>query len=147
MSLGCARCGDCCDPVMIERGSATGILDWFRYWDDSGQEEDTNLDPTVRFMYENMHETGGDERHIAFTCDRFDTVTRLCTAHDDAPPMCKDFPWYGHGEAHPDSVQKLPPRCSYALDAAPGARREDARPLIPLTVRQPSERKESNDDD
>lgn len=70
----------------------------------------------------------GGER---WSCDAFDQVTRLCTAHEERPPVCRDFPWYGR---EPDLITSLNPQCSYLLDVAPSERPEGARPLIPLTI-------------
>jgi Fe-S-cluster containining protein len=42
----------------------------------------------------------------AYQCDRFDTVSRLCTAHDERPPICR---------AYPVSLNLLPTRCTVTL--------------------------------
>jgi Fe-S-cluster containining protein len=39
----------------------------------------------------------------AYQCDRFDPTTRLCTAHDERPPICR---------AYPVPLNVLPPRCT-----------------------------------
>ena len=52
------------------------------------------------------HWTATGERRAgmhAYQCDRFDTTTRLCTAHDDRPPICR---------AYPIAINVLPPRCT-----------------------------------
>jgi len=39
----------------------------------------------------------------AYQCDRFDPASRLCTAHDDRPPICR---------AYPIALNVLPDRCT-----------------------------------
>jgi Fe-S-cluster containining protein len=39
----------------------------------------------------------------AYQCDRFDPQSRLCTAHDDRPPICR---------AYPIALNLLPARCT-----------------------------------
>jgi Fe-S-cluster containining protein len=39
----------------------------------------------------------------AYQCDRFDAVSRLCTAHDERPPICR---------AYPILLNVLPARCT-----------------------------------
>jgi Fe-S-cluster containining protein len=39
----------------------------------------------------------------AYQCDRFDTESRLCTAHEERPPICR---------AYPVALNVLPPRCT-----------------------------------
>lgn len=134
MSLGCACCGDCCDPVTFNADMAATVAWWLDHWASGGTEE--HPDPTMRFIYENMHlidtaDTG--EAHYA--CTKFDPTTRLCTAHDDAPPMCQNFPYFDTYGITAESLSKLPSRCSYQLDAPPELRNPGARPLIPLTVK------------
>ena len=54
-----------------------------------------------------------DGRH-AYACDAFDTGSRLCTAHDARPPICRGYPWYG---GPPNAAEPtLPARCSYRAD-------------------------------
>jgi Fe-S-cluster containining protein len=54
-------------------------------------------------------------------CDAYDPVNRLCGAHEQRPPVCSDFPWYGrdpNGEASRDIAAALPPQCSFNADVA-----------------------------
>jgi Fe-S-cluster containining protein len=39
----------------------------------------------------------------AYQCDRFDVTTRLCTAHEERPPICR---------AYPVALNILPTRCT-----------------------------------
>ncbi|HVY11172.1 MAG TPA: YkgJ family cysteine cluster protein [Mycobacteriales bacterium] len=89
----CSACGDCCDPVWYPLGPAdirqsaatTGAADLVfaaAHWRASGERRD------------GMH---------AYRCDRFDPATRLCTAHDERPPICR---------AYPIPLNLLPDRCT-----------------------------------
>ena len=132
MSLGCARCGDCCDPVGLNPDVEAAI------WGRKAKADET-ADPSVLFAREHWSPYEGPLRDGWWVrdhqCDRFNPVTRLCEAYDDRPPVCDGFPWYGLEEGNERSVEALPARCSFALDVPPLDRRSDSRPLIPLTVK------------
>lgn len=153
VSLGCARCGQCCENITISADGldkwTTGALegvpdprtdDGWAWWQESGW---TDRDRAWRWW-----NPDGDNRLCAdfitahwklnddgrtYSCDAFDQVTRLCMAHDERPPVCSGYPWYG---TEPDDVHisALGGQCSYLLDVAPDRRPEGSRPLIPLTV-------------
>jgi Fe-S-cluster containining protein len=56
------------------------------------------------FAAEHWHRTGATQDGMhAYQCDRFDPVSRLCTAHDDRPPICR---------VYPIALNVLPPRCT-----------------------------------
>jgi Fe-S-cluster containining protein len=42
----------------------------------------------------------------AYQCDRFDRATRLCTAHDERPPICRTYPI---------ALNVLPSRCTVRI--------------------------------
>lgn len=130
MSLGCARCGDCCDRpfIPVSRGQLTAWL----------------ANPRVAgafrrdavFLDNHWHpdgvRLGQDEPGLYYyRCDAFDRESRTCTAHSERPRVCSGYPWYGKG---PVTGKVSNPRCSYLLDLPPDQRPENARPLIPLTV-------------
>lgn len=138
----CAMCGDCCRAIAMKR-SMTRIVAWarwYRQWDrylasggevrptqeEHGHNPRTRLD--VYFMEKHWHRVGREEAArllpgmgykgaYYFTCDAFDPEANLCTAHEERPPICRDFPWY---ESRPDlEVTRLNPafrRCSYWAD-------------------------------
>lgn len=96
----CARCGVCCDPVILT----------FR--------PEEMVGPSASFAQEHWTVTGERERsdgrrEIQVSCDRFDRVTRLCAAHDDRPPICSGYPWYGQP---PKELRELDPQCSFVAD-------------------------------
>ena len=82
----------------------------------------------AEFISAHWHPLGDHE----YRCDRFDASHRLCAAHEERPPVCRDYPWYGSepAERGPDGMI---PRCSYLADLPPSLRPEGSRPLIPLT--------------
>lgn len=96
----CSACGACCDPVWYPLGPA-----------DVRQSAATTGAADLAFAAEHWHPTGAvtDDGMHAYRCDRFDTVTRLCTAHDDRPPICRAYPVAGN---------VLPEPCAFRADPA-----------------------------
>jgi Fe-S-cluster containining protein len=78
----CSACGDCCDPVWYPFGPA-----------DIRQSAATGGSADLRFAASHWTPTGDryDGLH-GYSCDRFDRVTRLCTAHEERPPICRRYP-------------------------------------------------------
>lgn len=137
MSLGCARCGDCCDPVHLAprvaarlRAAAERLGDVWTVTDD-----DPDLDdPSLLFAAAHWTEIGPSrDGGAVYRCAFFDAETRECTAHDKRPPVCRDFPWYGQ-EPTWWAAESVHRRCSYLLDLPASDRPADARPLIPIEV-------------
>lgn len=124
-SLGCARCGTCCDPVYLAPESAEKLRE-------TGPRADT---ATIAFAREHWHQRAESPvpDHLAFDCDQFDPDTRLCAAGKDRPPVCSQYPWYRDGPIAQRAID-LPPHCSYLLDVPRAHRPEGARPLIPIEV-------------
>lgn len=87
---------------------------------------------TAAFVVEHWHGgvRNGPGRTKGWTCDRFDPVARLCLAHDERPPICSDYPYYGR--AIGSLVEFDSPRCSFWADAP-----KDKRPAewVPVKVR------------
>ena len=112
-------CGDCCDPVWYPFGPA-----------DIRQSAATTRAADLVFAAAHWHATGerdDDGRH-AYRCDRFDRETRLCTAHDERPPICRGYPWYddvhrgASDRAGPRQLVVLPARCAFREELEPPAR-------------------------
>jgi Fe-S-cluster containining protein len=56
------------------------------------------------FATEHWHPTGERAAELhGYSCDRFDPVSRLCTAHDERPPICRTYPI---------ALNLLPARCT-----------------------------------
>jgi Fe-S-cluster containining protein len=94
----CTACGDCCDPIWYPLGPA-----------DIRQSASTTHAADLIFATANWRATGArtDGMH-AYQCDRFDRTTRLCTAHEDRPPICRAYPIF---------VNVLPTRCTVRVSA------------------------------
>ena len=133
MSLGCAQCGDCCDPVTVSADQLDVQQEWIDYWRGGGEDE---AHGDVWFIATHMTELERDEQgRRRFQCHHFNQVTRQCEAYEQRPDMCMGFPWYGR-EPDEGSISRLPARCSFGLDVNPSLRNTDARPLIPLSVKR-----------
>lgn len=155
MSVGCARCGECCEDIYLFASidlkpwtteALNGVPDpatdeGWAHWREHGWSDDQrplamrrwNPDGSMRadadFITAHWHPAGDDR----WSCDAFDPQTRLCTAHENRPPVCRQYPWYG-SEPDTEHAERLGLQCSYLADLPPGQRPEGARPLIPLTV-------------
>lgn len=94
----CSACGACCDPVWYPFGPA-----------DVRQSAATTEAPDLVFAAAHWRATGQrtPDGLYAYTCDRFDPLTRLCTAHDERPPICRRYPVLGN---------VLPEPCAYRAD-------------------------------
>ena len=105
----CSRCGDCCDPVWYP--FAPGDLRQSAHV--AGRGEGGHAANLV-FAAAHWHPTGATRDGLhAYACDRFDAASRLCTAHEDRPPICRGYPWY---DGPPTSAVFLPVACSYRED-------------------------------
>lgn len=125
----CARCGDCCDPVIVvfdpQELAAEVMADTERW---------AELEDWARYQYEFFRDhwrsestfeaeadagTGRETVHRV-RCDQFDTETRTCRAHDRQPQVCSEFPWYGRVEDDMEGrapvASALSPRCSFNAD-------------------------------
>lgn len=104
----CSRCGDCCDPVWYPLGAA-----------DIRQSASTAAGgpsaADLAFAAAHWRPTGErrDDLH-GYACDHFDAVSRLCTAHDERPPICRGYPWYDGPPRR--GLPLLPARCSFRAD-------------------------------
>lgn len=60
-----------------------------------------------------LTEDGPQILRYFYNCRWFDRDTRSCTNYDDRPPMCRDYPHYGHA---PNPAKALPVCCSFRAD-------------------------------
>jgi Putative zinc- or iron-chelating domain len=130
MTAGCARCGSCCDPVILEADIFLGCGQRARPQETASRND--------RFIAEHWHPlsawTDDDGTSVlALRCDMFDPESRACTAYESRPPVCSRFPWYGDTPSAGRAAGLLP-HCSYLADLPPDQRKPDSRPLIPVTV-------------
>lgn len=128
---GCNGCGACCDPVV-----SPFTLDQLRkllpIQLDAEQRENkafmlAHLTPITRRegLDRSPYLTQGGITYITvggrmvemfsnfYDCDFYDRATRSCTAYEQRPPMCSQYPWYG---GIPDPSAALPGPCEYHLD-------------------------------
>ena len=125
-TLGCARCGDCCDPVVMPPD-----------FDPAAVEAEPGSRTAADLAFIRQHWTRRrprDESDSHWTCDHFDPHGRTCAAYEQRPPVCQGFPWYRDGPTAERGQRLAHPRCSYLLDVPPAHRPESARPLIPIEV-------------
>lgn len=122
------RCGACCDPVVLSFDPAT----WPAKAAAEGAHWTTIANAAFAAKHWTLREHGinpPDETPVTWrmTCTKFDTTSRRCTAYEDRPPICADYPWY-HAEPRPEAA--LDNVCTYHADV-PGRR------VLPLTVLTP----------
>jgi Fe-S-cluster containining protein len=130
MTASCARCGDCCDPVIIEADAFLACGERAR------SEEFPHVnDRFIAQHWQPLSAWRADDGTWCFSvrCGMFDPESRACTAHDTRPPVCSGFPWYGD-EPSAGRAHGLELHCSYLADLPPDQRKPDSRPFIPLTV-------------
>lgn len=130
MSLGCARCGACCEDISVKVSPEQFVAK-------AEVEQATEGYPghdSATFVVAHWTPLSGPSQHgqYNYRCRRYDADARLCTAWDDRPQVCRGFPFYDHQPGEQDIL--LHKQCSYWLDVAPERRRPGARPLIPVTV-------------
>ncbi len=110
----CNRCGDCCENLRLnvtKRALRAFLVERDR-WRDTP--EAIEHEANARFILEHWRRAGGGGRATVYACDAFDRATRLCTAHQDRPPICAGYPWYG--EAPGVRTPRLSPHCSFNAD-------------------------------
>lgn len=164
-SLGCARCGDCCEEIYLS-ASISDLEPWttarlestpdpstdegWAWWisEERGQAawRDTSFSREQAILH---YDPDGERRKNAdfivahwtenadrtYSCDQFDTVHRTCRVQGEKPPVCSGYPWYGQ-EPRADRITKEGSRCSYLLDLRPSDRPKNSYPLIPIEVVQ-----------
>jgi len=130
-SLGCARCGVCCEDIAI-RVSPERFVEMAEA-EQAAPDHPFNDSATFIVAHWDPVKGPGSQGHYGYRCRRYDAEHHLCTAWDDRPQVCRGFPWYD-GEPGATDKQLVHKQCSYWLDVPPERRRKDARPLIPLTV-------------
>jgi Fe-S-cluster containining protein len=160
--LGCAMCGDCCESIKaslsgagftavvstsggVSISSKQAVEGWGRrlyaagvYMRDAAfirrwMEPTGEVTKATRWTDEDGNEQWRGARQI-WRCLKFDTERRICTAHNERPQMCAEYPFYGKPPSARNGPNDDELRCSYWLAIDPADRPEGARPLIPLEV-------------
>jgi Fe-S-cluster containining protein len=124
----CSRCGDCCEQIWLTREWVESVEHRL-----ATSDEPPPAGSNVAFIAEHWNEIERDDTDVRYRCDQFDQTRRVCMAHDQRPPVCSGFPWYGD---QPGSNDRVHPRCTFWLDVPPDQRRSDARPLLPIITCQ-----------
>jgi Fe-S-cluster containining protein len=132
-SLGCARCGDCCDPVHLDPDNAAKVGAIRLRRATEGVPADLSPTDSATFIQEHWTELDVTPGGTTYSCDQFDPVSRQCMVHESRPDVCRGYPWYDDEVKTGDRFGEVD-RCSYLLELAPHERPPGARPLIPITV-------------
>jgi Fe-S-cluster containining protein len=116
MGATCSQCGDCCEAIPFKYNKKQMAEITF--------DEDSPNHQTQQFVlkwwrrisrkkYVELHPEAKDTiSEFFYTCLKFDPQTRLCTAHDERPPVCSNYPWYGRDP----KPYGIPARCSFWVD-------------------------------
>lgn len=122
----CNACGGCCDPV-----AANFDLD------DPPIPDSFDAAESLRFAHAHWTKVGQDGGERFYACDAFDPETRLCTAHDDRPPICRGYPWNGRTRDVLTSLDAVRirrfPLCEFWADLPPETRPEGWEPVLLTT--------------
>lgn len=70
-----------------------------------------------------------------YECRNFDRTTRRCTAYEDRPDVCRDYPYYGAKTLQPNIA--LPAWCSFRADIGKPVEPEPDWQAIELTRKAP----------
>jgi len=120
MAMACRQCGECCDPILLRATkreiradpSLDGDAFILRHWRRISQREAFRKRPILR----KSHYPG----RCYYLCDRFDPVSRRCTAHEERPPICRAFPSNLRIEGRPLRLRTYP-NCGYNETVSAGA--------------------------
>lgn len=109
MGARCNQCGNCCERIPLNT-TKTALRK---------QKPETEKGRANRsFVLAHWTWVGRWGKQQVYSCDAFDPVTRQCTAHDERPPICREYPWYGRSPnkeqlmAEPEKLGS----CSYWFD-------------------------------
>lgn len=113
----CSKCGLCCERIAIG-WNPEEVEDMVAGWENPG----VNVQEDVAFI--KKHWSLIDPKptdHVMSSayyakCDMFDVENRLCMAHEDRPPVCKGYPWYGNDPKEYIKKTTLYPQCSFNAD-------------------------------
>lgn len=121
----CAACGDCCENITIASpaivddlaGAPDPRTEWEAYvamgWSEDRRQLCIENWLSVQLIGDHWREQGEDSGgRMRYRCDLLDPETRLCTAHEDRPPICRGYPWYSEGWTLA-RVNDTPKRCSF----------------------------------
>jgi Fe-S-cluster containining protein len=90
------------------RGQGNDVPFVLAHWTEISLDRAREISPFL-----NLWDLTSDPARHFYTCDAWDSTTKLCTMHEDRPPVCRGFPWYG-GE--PNSGLWPWPQCAFWED-------------------------------
>lgn len=138
----CSMCGKCCEAIRLTvpkdeiHKHAESILrrwtrarrpdkmvneadnDWIfvdQHWHPMTEVEAFAVNPMHEY-WSIMHPEYNGHLYY-FTCDMYDPATHKCTAHDERPRICRDYPYSRFGNL--DETLWYSPTCGYIDEADP----------------------------
>ncbi|WP_161624347.1 YkgJ family cysteine cluster protein [Alicyclobacillus acidoterrestris] len=95
-------CGKCCEAIRVnvspeekEHNKYVNSRDWSfigEHWRNISEDEAFHINPLLRLQ----KEVGLIDHDVwYYACDMYDKSTHKCMAHDDRPPVCSEYPYYG----------------------------------------------------
>lgn len=150
----CSRCGDCCEAIPFNRSldymreRIKAYQDWAFYYSNNPDYEPGENEPTLEQTKKNYEDATfivkhwtriekeeavglmpllSDQKKYFYTCNMLDKETRLCTAHDERPPVCRDYPWYDRKPSGKSLVSK---RCGFWYDVDEEERPDNILPIV-----------------
>lgn len=110
----CSKCGDCCERIWIAQ-DPDKVAQWAylpEYPPTAARSARANSNiEDARFIHKYWLYSGDG----FWQCSKWDSESRLCTAHDERPPVCRNYPWYGERPSE-DRGRSLPERCAFRAD-------------------------------
>ncbi|MBU1050297.1 YkgJ family cysteine cluster protein [Candidatus Bipolaricaulota bacterium] len=106
--MACRQCGDCCDPILLRATKCEIRADRSLEGDDFILEHWHRVSKAIAFQKRPILRESHYKGRRYYICDRFDTTTRRCSAHDDRPPICRAFPENLRTEGRPLNLRAFP---------------------------------------
>lgn len=121
----CNMCGKCCEAIHIphsmekvKRIASIGYSADAKFiaenWIPISREEAFTINPYLAAKAKEEHAGQLLNEGHYYTCTKLDKETKLCTVHEERPPICSGYPWYGK---MPNIHEVLyDENCSYKVD-------------------------------
>lgn len=115
----CNKCGDCCEVIPFyvtkEELAQSRYRDWQNQYNVAFILEHWQETPDQTLRHSEIFGKDANPPKYLYTCDMFDIEARLCTAHDDRPAVCSDYPWYNKNPSNMGDPY-LSKNCSFWAD-------------------------------
>lgn len=114
----CNKCGDCCDVIRLKQTKQELRERKFRdyeflmkNWKRISKSVANSINPSLVKL-----ELVSEKKSFYYSCEKFNSTTRTCEAHEERPSVCRGFPWY-NGLIEPNQLTLSPyKRCSFWND-------------------------------